>query len=350
MHIYDLDTPAIVIDLDVLERNIQGMAAHCAQVGIPLRVHTKTHKIPEIARMQLAAGAIGIVSQKATAAEVMARAGIADALDILIPYNIVGLPKVRRLLELTRWATVTVAVDSEETALGISQQAQREGYTVRTIVELDTGAKRCGVQSPSAALALAERVAGLPGLSLQGIMTYPSSLGVKPFLQETVELFHRAGLPCTMISGGGTGAEAISQEIGCTETRSGSYAYEGMTRISGSKDLSPERCPVRVVVTVVSTPTPDRIIIDGGQETFTSYPPKPYGLIIEQPQARINGMSVEHGHVDVSQCAHRFQVGEKLSVIPLHAEMTSNLHDEVVVARQGQVEGVWSLRGRGRVR
>ncbi len=350
MHIYDLDTPVVVIDLDVLEHNIQAMAAHCAELGIALRVHTKTHKIPEIAQMQLAAGAIGIVSQKVTAAEVMARAGIAEDLNILIPYNIVGLPKVRRLLELTRWATVTVAVDSEETATGISEQAQRDGATVRTIVELDTGGKRCGVQSPAAALALGQKIAVLPGLSLQGIMTYPSTLQAKPFLQEAVELFQRSGLPCTMISGGGTGSEDISKEIGCTETRSGSYAYEGMGRISGSKNLSPERCPVRMMVTVVSVPAPDRIIIDGGQETFCSYPPNPYGLIVEQPQARIYGMSVEHGHVDVSQCEHRFHVGEKLSVIPLHAEMTTNLHDEVVVARRGQVEGIWALRGRGRVK
>ncbi len=347
MHIYDLDTPALVCDLDVLERNIRNMAAHCAQLGIPLRVHTKTHKIPEIAHMQLRAGAIGVACQKLGDAEIMAKAGIRD---ILIPYNIVGKPKVRRLTELTRLATVTVAVDSEATARGISEQAQEDGCTVRVIVELDTGAKRCGVQSPEAALELGQKIMTMPGLSLQGIMTYPSMSSAKPFMERTIALFREAGLPLNMISGGGTGHEAISKELGCTETRRGSYAFEGMTRIRSSADLNPERCAVRVICTVVSVPTSDRIIIDGGQKTFESYPPNPYGYIIEAPEARIYGMSVEHGHVDVSRCSHRFYVGEKVSVIPLHQEKVTNMHEEMVGMRNGQVEVIWPVRGRGKIK
>lgn len=347
MHIYDLDTPALVCDLDVLERNIRNMAVHCAQLGIPLRVHTKTHKIPEIAHMQLRAGAIGVACQKLGDAEVMAKAGIRD---ILIPYNIVGKPKVRRLTELTRLATITVAVDSETTARGISEQAQEDGCTVRVIVELDTGAKRCGVQSPEAALELGQKIMEMSGLSLQGIMTYPSMSSAKPFMERAIALFREAGLPLNMISGGGTGHEAISKELGCTETRSGSYAFEGMTRIRSSADLNPERCAVRVICTVVSVPTRDRIIIDGGQKTFESYPPNPYGYIIEAPEAKIYGMSVEHGHVDVSQCSHRFYVGEKVSVIPLHQEKVTNMHEEMVGMRNGQVEVIWPVRGRGKIK
>ena len=347
MHIYDLDTPALVVDLDVLERNIRNMASHCAGLGIALRVHTKTHKVPEIARMQLAAGSQGIVCQKLGEAEVMARAGIKD---ILIPYNIVGKPKLRRLRALSQMTTVMVAVDSEDTANGISAQADDDGCTLRVLVELDTGGKRCGVQSPQAALRLGKRIEELPGLSLQGIMTFPSSLEAKPFIQETEHLFSEADLPCHVVSGGGTGNEAVSKQIGCTETRSGSYVYEGMTRIGGWQDLSPERCALRVLTTVVSVPTRDRVIIDGGQKTFESYPPKPYGLIVEQPKARIYAMSVEHGHVDVSQCDHRFRVGEKLSVIPLHQGKVTNMHDELVGARGGQVEVIWQIKGRGKVR
>ena len=347
MHINDLDTPALVVDLDVLEHNISAMAQHCADLGIPLRAHTKTHKVPEIARMQLAAGSRGIVCQKVGEAEAMARAGIDD---ILIPYNIVGREKVRRLSTLAQMIQVTVAVDSLETAEGISSQAAQDQSSVRVLVELDTGGQRCGVQSPEAALTLAQRVAALPGLSLQGIMTYPSFLAAKPSLQRTRELFDQAGLPCTIVSGGGTGHEAFSKEIGCTETRSGSYIYEGTQRVSSFADLTPERCALRVITTVVSVPTPERIIIDGGQKTFESYPPVPYGLIIEQPAARIYGMSVEHGHVDVSQCDHRFRVGEKLSVIPLHQGKVSNMHDELVASRGGQVQAIWSIAGRGKVK
>lgn len=347
MHIYDLDTPAVVIDLDVLERNIHKMASHCADLDIALRPHTKTHKVPEIARMQLAAGAQGIVCQKLGEAEVMARAGIDD---ILIAYNIVGKPKLRRLTNLAQWKTILVTVDSEDVATGISQQARIDATDVGVLVELDTGGRRTGVQSPEAALELGRLVMDLPGLSLKGIMTYPSHVRAKPFMQQTVELFLNAGLPCPVISGGGTGGEAVSKEIGCTETRSGSYIYEGMTRVTGNDDLSPERCALRVVVTVVSVPTQDRIIVDGGQKTFRASPSNPYGLIIEQPQARIYGMSVEHGHVDVSGCDHKFRVGEKLSVIPRHQGMVTNMHDEVIGARDDQLEVVWQVQGRGKVK
>ena len=347
MHVYELDTPALVADLDVLERNIKNMADHCAQLGIALRVHTKSHKTPEIAKMQVAAGSQGIVSQKVGEAEAMAAGGLDD---ILIPYNVVGKTKVRRLTALSELKKITVAVDSFDTAKGIAEQAQLDGCTVRVIVELDTGSKRCGVQSPQAAAELGKQIMGLAGLSLEGVMTYPSKLEAKPFLDETIALFDQAGLPHPIISGGGTGSESDSVAIGCTETRSGSYVYEGMTRIHGSNTLTPERCVLRMICTVVSVPTSDRIITDGGQKTFGSYPPKPYGLIVEHPQAKINGMSVEHGHVDVSECSHKFRVGEMVSVIPLHQGMVTNMHDELVAARDGQVQEIWRVRGRGKVK
>jgi D-serine deaminase-like pyridoxal phosphate-dependent protein len=347
MLIHDLDTPALICDLDVLERNVANMAAHCRDIGMPLRPHTKSHKNPEIAHKQLRAGAIGICCQKLGDAEVMVAAGVPD---VFLPYNIVGAKKVDRLLRLVKRATIAVACDSEDTARGISEQAEADGVKVRVLIELDTGAKRCGAQSPQAALELAQKMDKMPGLDLQGVMTYPSRHEAKPFLDETVELLKKSGLPVHVISGGGTGSEVVSKEIGCTEHRSGSYAFEGMTRIGGSHALNPERCAVRVIVTVVSTPTPDRIILDGGQKTFTSYPPKPYGHVIECPQAQIYAMSVEHGHVDVSQCSHTFRVGERLSVIPLHQEMTTNLHDEMYGVRGEKVEVIWQVAGRGKVR
>ncbi len=347
MHLADLDTPALIIDLDVLERNIGGMAARCTDIGIALRVHSKTHKVPEIAKLQLAAGSNGITCQKLGEAEAMVGAGIDD---ILIPYNIIGTPKLKRLTALVKQADITVALDSEETAAGISHAASQEGCVVPLLIELDTGGGRCGVGSPQSAQTLARKVVALPGLDLRGIMTYPSHLRAKPFIEQTLDLLRRDGIPVNIISGGGTGAEAISKQIGCTETRTGSYVYEGMTRIGNSDMLSPSRCALRIIVTVVSTPTAERIIIDGGQKTFTSYPPMPYGHIIEHPNAKIYGMSVEHGHVDVSKSSHRFRVGERLSVIPLHQGMTSNLHDEMAAVRGDNVEAIWQIAGRGKVR
>jgi D-serine deaminase-like pyridoxal phosphate-dependent protein len=347
MRIEDLDTPVVLCDLDVLDRNLAEMAARCRELEMPLRSHTKSHKIPELAHRQMKSGAVGICCQKLGDAEVMVAAGLPD---ILIPYNVVGPIKVERLLRLTRQATVTVAVDSEDTARGIAEQAGPAGLRVPVLVELDTGARRCGVQSPEAARDLARAIARLNGLDFKGVMTYPSRATAKPFLDETRDLLARDGLPATTVSGGGTGSEAVSRELGCTEHRSGSYIWEGLSRVHGSAELSPERCPVRVQCTVVSVPTPERIIIDGGMKTFASYPPKPYGHCIEHPEISIYGMSVEHGHVDVTASSHRFRVGERLTVIPLHQEMCLNLHDELVGVRNGQVEVVWAVAGRGKVK
>ncbi|MCG9129771.1 alanine racemase [Candidatus Poribacteria bacterium] len=347
MHIHDLDTPALICDLDVLEKNIQDMATLCQNLEIPLRVHTKTHKVPEISKLQLNAGSQGITCQKLGEAESMVDAGIDN---ILIPYNIVGTPKVKRLTALSKRATIIVAVDSEITANGISHQATKDGCVIPIIIELDTGSGRCGVQSPIDAFQLAQKIDKMAGINLQGIMTYPSNVNAKPYIFETVDLFKNEGFSVNIISGGGTGSEAASKEIGCTETRSGSYVYEGLSRVGNSDMLSPKERVLRVLTTVVSTPKQGRVIIDGGQKTFASYPPSPYGKIIEVPDAKIYSMSVEHGHVDVSNSSNNIQVGDKLSVIPLHQGMTSNLHDELVAVRGDKVETIWQIAGRGKVK
>ena len=348
MVIHDLDTPAVVCDLDTLERNLQETAASCRDVGIPLRSHTKSHKIPEIAHMQLASGAVGICCQKVGEAEVMVAAGVTD---ILLPFNIVGASKVERLLRLSRrGATIAVSVDSLATAQGISDVARQTGGSVRVLIEMDTGSKRCGVQSPAAAVALGQAIVDLPGIDLQGVMTYPSRPEIQAFLEETAAGFRAAGLPLQVMSGGGTGAEAVSKALGCTEHRAGSYVWEGLTRIRTSDDLNAERCPLHIICTVVSVPAPGRIIIDGGMKTFCSYPPTPYGYCVEHPELKIYAMSIEHGHVDVSRSSHQFQVGERLTWIPLHQEMALNLHDELVGYRGEQVEVVWPVWGRGKVK
>jgi D-serine deaminase-like pyridoxal phosphate-dependent protein len=297
--------------------------------------------------MQVTAGSAGICCQKVGEAEVMVAGGIRD---ILLPYNVVGAQKTDRLLRLARRATITVAVDSFDTAQGISETAKKFGGMVRTLIELDTGSKRCGVQSPQAAQALAREIVDLPGIDLQGIMTYPSRPAIQPFLDETIDLFRKDGLPIQVVSLGGTGAEALSKELGATEHRAGSYLWEGLDRIRTSADLSDERCPLRILCTVVSTPAPGRIIIDGGMKTFCSYPPTPYGHCIEHPELKLYAMSVEHGHVDASASTHSFKVGERLTWIPLHQEMALNLHDELVGYRGEIVEVFWPVLGRGKVK
>jgi len=350
LHIYELDTPAVVIDVDVLEKNIKDMADHCKKLGITLRGHTKSHKNPEIAKMQVAAGSQGIVCQKLGDAENMVRNGLDD---ILMTYNIVGRQKVRRLTELARLARMTVTVDSLAVAEGISAQAAADDVTIGVLVEIDTGGGRTGVQSPAAAEELGNQVHALPGLELRGLMTYPSRIDSKPIVDEVVSRFEKSNLPLEIFSGGGTGEEWESKELGFTEHRSGSYVYEGLSRIQGrgdGSDLSPERCPLRVVVTVVSVPTDDRLIIDGGMKTFRLFPDMPYGYIIEDPDLAFSGMSVEHGHIDTSKSQHKYAVGDKLTVIPTYQEGVTNLHDEIVWMRNDQVERTWRNEGRGKVK
>lgn len=350
MHIYELDTPSVVIDLDVLEKNIKDMADECKKLGITLRGHTKSHKNPEIAKMQVAAGSQGIVCQKLGDAENMVRNGLDD---ILMTYNIVGRQKVRRLTDLARLRRMTVTVDSLAVAKGISEQAAIDDVTIGVLVEIDTGGNRTGVQSPAAAEELAKQIKELPGLDLRGLMTYPSRVASKPIIDDVVDRFKKADLPLDIISGGGTGEEWESKELGFTEHRSGSYVYEGLSRIQGRGDgseLSPERCPLRVVVTIVSVPTPDRLIVDGGMKTFRLFPSMPYGYIIEDPDLKFSGMSVEHGHIDRSASSQEYAVGDKLTVIPTYQEGVTNLHDEIVWMRNNQVETIHRNDGRGKVK
>jgi D-serine deaminase-like pyridoxal phosphate-dependent protein len=347
MHYTELDTPALVIDLDVLERNVTTLQSACDRLEIDLRVHTKTHKTPRLAQLQIDHGAIGICSQKLGEAAAMAAGGIKD---ILIPYNIIGAAKLKRLSRLIQEAdaTLTLSADNETVVAGLSSQAARDGLTIRVLVEMDSGMGRCGTQSPQQTLELAHEIDRLPGLEFMGVMTYPSMVSMAPFIDEVRTLMDGAGLPLHMVSGGGTGEEEISKALGCTEVRIGSYVYEGMTRIKERSDLNPERCSLRLVVTVVSAGHHAHVIVDAGMKALASYPPIPYGYCIEYPEVWLEKMYVEHGEVNVVNSSHRFEVGDVMSFIPLHGGMTTNLHDRIFPVRNGEVVDEWEVAGRGR--
>ena len=347
MHHTELDTPALGLNLDTLERNIDDLQRACDELEIDLRVHTKTHKTPEIARLQVAAGAKGIVCQKLGEAEAMVDGGLDD---ILIPYNIVGRTKLKRLTRLVTGdkAIITVAADSEITVEGLNSQAVQDGCTIRVIVEMDTGGHRCGVQSPQETLALAQLIDRLPGLHFAGVMTYHIGERVGPYIEEVKELTSTAGLALEIISAGCTGGQNFCKSVGCTETRIGSYVYEGLERVTERDHLHPDRCPLALVVTVVSTAVPGQVIVDAGKKAFTPYPPLPYGYCLEHPEIFIKNMAVEHGIVDISQSSHPFKVGDVLSFIPLHGGMTTNLHDYLFAMRNGEVVDTWKVAGRGR--
>ena len=343
MHITEWDTPALVIDLDVLEKNIRDVQADCDRIGIALRAHTKTHKTPHITRMQVEAGAQGIVCQKLGEAEAMAAAGLDD---ILIPYNLVGTAKLERLGRLIQTGkTITVAADSEAVVDGLSAMASSTDCTVRVVVEMDCGGHRTGVPTSYGTIELAQRIDRAPSLEFMGVMYYKGAAAPE-FIGEVHAGASKGGLPLHIVSGGGTGAQERSKAAGCNEVRMGSYAYEGMTRV-GQNTLAPDRCPLRVMVTIVSL-RPGEAIVDAGQKAFTSYPPTPYGYCVEHPEVRVARMSVEHGILDISDSARQFCVGDVLSIIPLHGGMTTNLYDQMHAVRNGEVVDTWEIAGRGK--
>lgn len=347
MKITDLDTPVLALDLDTLERNIQERAAYCREQGIRVRPHVKTHRCPAIAHLQVEAGVIGITCQKLGEAEVMVQAGIKD---ILIPYNIVGRVKLERLMRLCRQTRMTVAADSEDTVRGISEAASAEGLNVPVIVEIDTGAGRCGVQTPEAVVVLAEAILDLPGVTFQGIMTHPSQKESGPMLRESVRLLTEAGLPPETVSGGGTGTWEYYHEQGLTELRIGTYAFNSPRRDGDGRITNVDRCSLRIVATVVSIPTAERAIVDAGYKTFAHTGGSPYGNVIDDLDVPVYRMSVEHGFLDIRKASRPYHVGDMLTIIPNGTEVMINQHDEFVGLRGGRVEAIWPIAARGKIR
>ena len=344
MRLDELDTPVLTADLDAIERNIAGMQRYCTEHGLALRPHIKTHKLPEIARLQVGAGARGITCQKLGEAEVMADAGFDD---ILISFPLVGAAKVERLAALAQRITVRVVGDSVAVARGLA------GLRIDFLVECDTGGARTGVQSPEAAAELAELVSTLDGLRFAGLMTYPTGPGTGPWLRAARQAIEARGLPVETVSSGGTPTARHAHELGVlTELRPGTYVYGDRACIAdGSVPL--EDCALRVVATVVSRPTPERAIIDAGSKTLTSdlaAGATGHGLVVEHPEADVYKLNEEHGMVDVSRCARQPEIGDRVTLIPNHACGTTNLHDEVAVHRGGEVVAAYRIAARGRVR
>ncbi|MFN3704602.1 MAG: D-TA family PLP-dependent enzyme [Thermoflexales bacterium] len=346
MQLQDLDTPCVVVDLDRLHANITSLQAYLDQHSIANRPHVKTHKTAEIAHLQIAAGAAGVTCQKLGEAEAMADAGISD---IFIAYNLIGEHKLRRLATLMRRADVSVACDNAFTAHGLSWAAQQAGRPLRVLVEFDSGMHRCGVQTPMEAAALARQIAGLPMLRFGGLMCYPNSEALEAFVRQTRALLAPDGIAVKQVSGGGTAcAWQAHTHPELTEHRAGMYVFGDRALVA--KGVMPlECCALHVLATVVSTPTPERVILDCGSKTLSSdtLGLEGYGMILEYPEAVIYALSEEHAHVDVSACAQRPQLGERVTVLPNHCCPVVNLCDTLHVVRGGALIENWRVIARG---
>lgn len=345
-------TPMPVIDEDRLAANIARAQIYMDQNGLAFRPHIKTHKIPAIAQAQINAGATGINCQKLTEAEVFADAGFQD---ILITYNILGPAKLTRLKALNdRVERLTVVADSKTTIDGLAS-AFTSGKPLRVLIECDTGGGRVGVQSPQAALDLAEMITAASGLRFDGLLTYPAVGGaerVEAFLSETMKLLAAKGIDCLVRSNGGSPDLWKAHMVpSATEHRAGTYVYNDRSMVRAG-ECSRDDLAMHVLATVVSRPTPTRAVIDAGSKALTSdlLGFSDHGEIEELPGARIVSLSEEHGVVDLSACSGTLpEVGDMVRIIPNHTCVVSNLFDAIAFHRGGTVTRVEPVAARGTV-
>jgi D-serine deaminase-like pyridoxal phosphate-dependent protein len=351
MYVTDLDTPTPVIDLDLVDKNIHRAQAYADTHGLALRPHIKTHKLPELAHLQLRAGAQGVTCQKIGEAEVMADAGVTD---ILISFNIVGRTKLERLRSLARRADCQVVADSEAVLLGLSETFANEARRLPVMIECDTGGQRCGVATPQAAAELAVLTTKLPGLVFRGLMTYPPKHRVKEvgdWLEAARAACRDAGVEVEVISSGGTPDffQAHAQRL-VTEYRPGTYIYSDRAQVaSGHGTL--EDCALRIVATVVSRPAEDRCILDAGSKTLSSdtLGLTGFGHILEYPDIGIVALSEEHGHCHIPPGTKGPVVGERVTIVPNHACAVTNLFDRIPAMRGGRLEAMLTIAARGKV-
>jgi D-serine deaminase-like pyridoxal phosphate-dependent protein len=348
----ELETPAVTIDVAIMDANIRRVQERLSRLGIANRPHVKTHKIPALGKRQMASGAVGITCQKLGEVEVFADAGVAD--DVLLTYNILGAAKTDRLMALARrLRRLAVVLDNETVVRGLSEAGVRHGQDVPFLVECDTGFARTGVQTPEAALELARTALRLPRLRFEGLMTFPNrDPDTRTFFERALDLFKRAGIPVPVVSGGGTPAlVTVDRFPMLTEHRAGTCIFNDTMQVAAGW-ATWDQCAMRVRATVVSRPTDTRAVIDCGTKVLTSdlYTVKGYGHVMEYPEAAIVNLSEEHGVIDLTACRERPAVGEVVSVVPNHCCVVSNMVDELHGVRDGKVEETWRVAARGAVR
>lgn len=327
----DLETPAVVIDRTKVDANLARAQAYADANGLKLRPHIKTHKLPMFARLQCELGAVGITCQKVGEAEVMADGGITD---IFIPYNILGEGKLERLAALHQRVNMSVSADSAVTVAGYAGRFTDPAHPLPVLIECDIGAGRCGVQSAEEALALARRIEAAPGLRFEGLMAYPprgAMQAVERWLKDAIALLEKNGIAVKTVSNGGSpDFYSAATVTSATEHRPGTYIYSDRMQVAlGHGTL--EDCALTVLATVVSRPTPDRAVLDTGSKALAAdkAPVPGHGHIVEYPDAVITTLNEEHGIVDLSACARKPEIGEKVRIIPNHVCVVSNLFDAV---------------------
>ncbi len=357
----DVDTPALLIDLDAFEANLDLMAALMAERGTKLRAHAKTHKSPVIAHRQIARGAVGQCVQKVAEAEILAWAGVQD---ILVSNEVVGDDKLARLAALAHICRIAVCADDAGQVAAIGRAAANAGVVLPVLVEIDVGAGRCGVAPGPDAVALAELIAATPQLRFGGLQAYHGSAqhlrteaerraavgAAIDVTRRTVEQLRQVGLECAIVGGAGTGSFDIESTSGVfTEIQAGSYCfmdadYARNFDASGAP-VSRFRHALFVLGTVMSAAQPSVAVLDVGHKAAAI--DSGFPTVWQRPGVNYVGASDEHGSLQVDPCAETPRVGEKLRLVPGHCDPTVDRYDWYVGIRQGRVECLWPVAARG---
>jgi D-serine deaminase-like pyridoxal phosphate-dependent protein len=357
----DIDTPALIVDLDAFEGNIAAMTEAVRGKGVRLRPHAKSHKCPEIAKLQIAHGAIGICCQKVGEAEAFVAAGVTD---VLVTNEIVGAQKLARLAALARAASIGVLVDDSGSVVELAKAAARAGSAIEVLVEVDVGAHRCGVTPGASALELARAVVShaAEGLRFGGLHAYQGAAQhlrrpaerraaiarAVEYARDTKVLIENAGIACPTVTGAGTGTFLLERDSGVyTELQPGSYIF--MDADYGRNELD-SGAPafaqsLYVWTTVMSAPAADRAIVDAGLKAFSVDSGLP--LVADRPELICTKASDEHGVLEIPAGAAKLRIGDKLRLIPGHCDPTVNLYDWLVGVRGAYVECVWPVSARG---
>ena len=354
----DVDTPALLIDLDAFEHNLDRMAALLAPTGARLRAHAKTHKSPVIAHMQMARGAVGQCVQKVAEAEALAWGGVPD---ILVSNEVIGPRKLARLAALSRIARVAVCADDPAGVAALAGAAADAGVRLTVLVEIDVGAGRCGVPPGPAAVALAETIAASPNLRFGGLQAYHGSAqhvrdpgeraaviaAAAEDTRRTVEQLRQRGLDCAIVGGAGTGSfehEAASGVF--TEVQAGSYAFmDADYARNGGGASAGFRHALFVLATAMSATRPGLAVLDAGHKAVAIDSGLP--LVWQQPGVQYSGASDEHGKLEWDPAEAGPRLGEKVRLVPGHCDPTVDRHDWYVGVRGGRVECLWPVAARG---
>jgi D-serine deaminase-like pyridoxal phosphate-dependent protein len=363
MTLDEVDTPALMIDLDAFERNLRRLADKVRGSGVRLRPHAKTHKCPVIALKQIELGAVGVCVQKVSEAEAMVYGGVRD---VLVTNEVVGRQKLRHLMALAHTAHIGVCVDDVSQVAALDAAAAEAGTTLAVHVEINMGGNRCGVEPGAPALDLARRVADAPHLNFAGLQAYHGSAqhlrtwaerqqairGAADKAALTRDLLAANGIPCGNITGAGTGTFEFEAGSGVyTELQCGSYIF--MDADYG-RNLDPDGAPTRafepslfVWATVMSRPAAERAIVDAGLKAlaFDSGPP----TVWDEPAATYERASDEHGRLGIAAATNRLNLSDKIRLVPGHCDPTVNLYDWYVAIRGDRVEAVWPITARGAV-